>query len=468
MRLRFRLGDEAVHADDHALSGLDLLLVPERGLCDLALEEVLLDRSHDTAELLDPLEVLIRLPLELVRERLEEVGAAERVDGVDDTRLVRDHLLRPQREPHRLLGRQGQRLVERVRVQRLRPSEHRRERLESGPHDVHLRLLGRQRDAGGLRVEPQAQRTLVARAEPAAQLPRPDPSRGPVLRDLLEKVEMCVEEEREPRRELVHCQVALDRPLDVREPVRKRERELLRGRRARLADVVARHRDRVHLRQLARAPLDHVRHEPQRRLRREDPFLLGDVLLEDVGLHRAPQLRPRHALTLADAGVEREQDRRRRVDRHRGRDLAERNPLEEPRHVLERVDRHSLAPHLAERARMVRVVAHQRRHVERRRETRLPVLDQVTEAGVRLGGGAVARKLTHRPGPAPVHRLVDAARERELARVAEVALVVELEVLGRVERFDLDARDRRVARLPGRHSALDCTEPSAPRRSVRS
>ena len=120
----------------------------------------------------------------------------------------------------------------------------------------------------------------------------------------------------------------------------------------------------------------------------------------------------RHALLLADADVEREQHRRRRVDRHRRRDFAERNAGEQRLHVLERVDRDALAADLAERARRVGVVAHQRRHVERGREPGLPVLEQVAEALVRLRRGAEAGELAHRPEPAAVHRRVDAARER--------------------------------------------------------
>src|SRR5437016_12385881 len=92
---------------------------------------------------------------------------------------------------------------------------------------------------------------------------------------------------------------------------------------------------------------------------------------------------------------------------------------------------------------MVRVVAHQRRHVEGRREPRLPVLEEVAEARVRLLRRAEAGELAHRPEPAAVHRRVDAARERIGAGPAEVALVVELNVLGRVERLVLDAGDRR-------------------------
>ena len=325
-------------------------------------------------------EVVVRLPLELVRELLEVVRAAERVDRVHDAGLVRDHLLRPQREPHRVLGRQRERLVEGVRVQRLRPAQHRGKRLDRRPDQVHLRLLRRQRDAGGLRVEAHQPRARVLRPVLLAHLPRPDPPRRPVLRDLLEEVEMRIEEEGEPRREGVDVEAALDARLDERESVGEREGELLRRVRAGLADVVAGDRDRVHERHVLRAPLDHVHHEPHRRRGREDPLLLRDVLLEDVRLDGAAQPLERDALLLADARVEREQHCRRAVDRHRGRDLAERDPAEERLHVGERVDRHALAPDLAERARVVRVVAHQRRHVERSREAGLPVLEEVAEA----------------------------------------------------------------------------------------
>src|SRR5439155_15620379 len=83
-----------VDPDDDPLAALDLGLVAEARLGDLALLEVLLDRRDYAAELLDALEVVVGLPLELVRELLEVVRAAERIDRVHDARLVRDHLLR--------------------------------------------------------------------------------------------------------------------------------------------------------------------------------------------------------------------------------------------------------------------------------------------------------------------------------------------------------------------------------------
>ena len=154
--------------------------------------------------------------------------------------------------PHRVLGRQGERLVEGVRVQRLGAAEHRGERLERRADDVDLGLLRGQRHAGGLRVEAHQPRARVPRAVALAQLARPDPPRGAVLRDLLEEVEVRVEEEGQARREVVDVEAALDAGLDVREPVGERERQLLGRGRAGLADVVAGDRDRVPLRQLAR------------------------------------------------------------------------------------------------------------------------------------------------------------------------------------------------------------------------
>ena len=60
--------------------------------------------------------------LDLVGERLDEVGAGQRVDGVGHAGLVADHLLGPQRDLGRLGGRQAEGLVEAVGVQALGPA----------------------------------------------------------------------------------------------------------------------------------------------------------------------------------------------------------------------------------------------------------------------------------------------------------------------------------------------------------
>ena len=96
------------------------------------------------------------------------------------------------------LGRQRQRFVAAVAVQRLRAAEHRGQRLQRDAHDVVVGLLRGQRAAGGLRVKAQLLRARVGRAEPVAHDARPQPPRRAELRDLFEEVVVRVEEERQP------------------------------------------------------------------------------------------------------------------------------------------------------------------------------------------------------------------------------------------------------------------------------
>ncbi len=301
------------------------------------------------------------------------------------------------------------------------------------------RLLRRQRHARGLRVEAHQQAALVARAEAVTQLAGPDPPGRAVLRDLLEEVEVCVEEEGEPRRERIDVEPALECPFHVRETVGERERELLGRRRPGLPDVVPRDRDRVPERHLRRAELHHVGDQPHRWSGREDVLLLRDVLLEDVRLDRSAEAVARHALLLAHDEVVRKQDGGRRVDRHRRRHLAERDSGEQDLHVLERADGDALPTDFTERPWMVGVVPHQRRHVEGGRQPGLPVVEQVAEPLVRLLGRAEAGELAHRPQPPPVHRRIHTPRERERARDAEVPRLVRLDALRGVQGLDVDA-----------------------------
>src|SRR6266566_5573842 len=73
---------EPVHADDRALPALDLLLPFEGRLLDLGLDEAALDCLDGAPELVDAVDQLPRPRLELVRECLDEVGAAEGVGRV--------------------------------------------------------------------------------------------------------------------------------------------------------------------------------------------------------------------------------------------------------------------------------------------------------------------------------------------------------------------------------------------------
>src|SRR5215471_20946941 len=126
----------------------------------------------------------------------------------------------------------------------------------------------------------------VFRAEPLAHRLGPDAPRRPKLRDLLEEIVVRVEEERQARSKLVDRQTGVYTELDIFYAVPQREGELLKRRRAGLADVVAGDRDGVPLRHVLGAERELVRDEAHRGARRKDVLLLRDVFLQDVVLER--------------------------------------------------------------------------------------------------------------------------------------------------------------------------------------
>ena len=260
------------------------------------------------------------------------------------------------------------------------PAAHRGEPLQRHPDDVVLGLLRGQRDAPGLGVEAQPPRALVLGVEALAHDPGPHPAGGPELGHLLEDVVVAVEEEGQARRELVDGQPGVEGGLHVGDPVGQRERHLLHGRAALLAEVIAADRDRVPAGDPLAAVGEQVGGQAQRAVRRVDEVAARDVLLEDVVLGGAAQLLGRDALLLAHQLVEQQQHRGRGVDRHRGRDLVERDPVERGAHVVDRVDRHAGAAHLAQAARIVGVQAELGRQIEGHRQPGRSVGQQVAVA----------------------------------------------------------------------------------------
>ena len=110
---------------------------------------------------------------------------------------------------------------------------------------------------------------------------------------------------------------------------------------------------------------------------------------------------------------------------------------------------------LALAARVVGVEAHQRRHVERDRQPALSVLEQEPVPRVRLRRRAEAGELPHRPERAPVHRGVDAARERERARRAQpLGGVPAVEVVGAVDGLGIGSPDSVAVRPLARRLAV--------------
>ena len=107
--LRVRL--ERVHADDDALAALHELEMAVRRILDLAALETCFDRRDGAAQLIDSAEVRVGGGLDRIGQALDVVGAGEGVDGVRDAGLVREDLLRAERERGGLLGWQSERLV---------------------------------------------------------------------------------------------------------------------------------------------------------------------------------------------------------------------------------------------------------------------------------------------------------------------------------------------------------------------
>ena len=152
------------------------------------------------------------------------------------------------------------------------------------------------------------------------------------------------------------------------------------------------------LRHLVDAEGDHVGDQPHRGLGREGVGAAREVLLDDVVLGRARQLRALDPVLLGDGDVEAEQPGGGGVDRHRGVHLVERDPVEQLVHVALVGDRDADLADLAAGEDVVGVVAGLGRQVEGDREAGL-ALGQV--AAVELVGAAgvgVAGVGAHHPG----------------------------------------------------------------------
>ena len=183
----------------------------------------------------------------------------------------------------------------------------------------------------------------------------------------------------------IHGHAARRQHLGIGKTVRKRVGGLLHRRRSGFADVITADRDRIPAWHVARGEFHHVAEKTQRRLDRENGFVLRLHFLEDIGLNRPAELRH-------DVGTEapfrrrdvhRHDDRRRAADRHRGGEIrrAQIEAVVEPDHVLDGVDRHAALADLAEDAGRVAVDAVKRRPVERGAEA-LRALVRAQENGI--------------------------------------------------------------------------------------
>ncbi len=230
-------------------------------------------------------------------------------------------------------------------------------------------------------------------AVPVAQGDGPDPASHPP-EDRVLRVHAVGEEEREVGGEVVDRHTPSQIGLHIGEPVGQGEGQLGDRVGSGFGDVVAGDRDGVEVAHpVPDEELLDVGHHPERELGREDAGVLALVLLEDVGLDRAPDgpqrpgpnanglVRRRRAAVLGgevvhllvDGRVEEhgQDGRRRAVDGHRHRRgrVAEVEPVEEGFHVVQGGHRDTRGADLPVDVRSrVGVAAVEGHRVERRRE----------------------------------------------------------------------------------------------------
>ena len=392
-----------VHADEWLLARVDARLRAGGSLLDAEFRQALVDGLRHAAGLLHLRDVATSLVGELGGEPLDVVRPRPWIDGTRGARLLLEQQLRVAGDSGREVGRQSDGLVERVGVQRLRVPLRRSHCLDTRPCHVVEDVLRRQRPSGRLRMRAQRQRFRVLRAELRDQFAPQQPC-GTKFRDLHEEVHADAPEERESGRELVDVEARLDTGADVLDAVGECVGQLEIGGRSGLLDVVAGDRYRVELRHLRAGVGKDVGDDPHGGLGRIDVGVADHELFEDVVLDGSGQLLRRHALLFGGNDIQRQDRQHGAVHRHRHRDCAQVDAVEELTHVEDRVDRDTRHTHVTCDARMVGVVAAVGCEVEGDRQSFLAGRQIASVEGVRFRSRREARVLTNCPRLVHIHR----------------------------------------------------------------
>jgi hypothetical protein len=171
--------------------------------------------------------------------------------------------------------------------------------------------------------------------------------------------------------------------------------------------------------------------------RRIDVGAARDVLLQHIVLDCPRKFADLAPGALRRDDVQRQQDRRGRVDGHRRGDLLQVDAVEQAHHVLNGIDGHADFAHFAHGKRVVGIKPDLRRQIERDTQSRGSLAQQVLVAVIRLVGVAHAGVLPHGPEPPAIHAGLHTARVGELAGIAGLAVIVPtLQIGRRVQRLD--------------------------------
>ena len=190
----------------------------------------------------------------------------------------------------RLVGRQRERLVERVGMQRLRVAGGGRHRLDLRAHHVVPDILRGERPAGRLAMRAQRQRLLVLRLGTCPTRSHQSRRAARILATSMKKF-MPIAQKNDSRGANASMSSPAASPARMYStPSAKRVGELEIGRRPGLLHVVAGDRDRVELRHVLRRMAEDVGDDAHRARGRVDVGVAHHELFEDVVLDGAGEL----------------------------------------------------------------------------------------------------------------------------------------------------------------------------------
>src|SRR6266567_6765111 len=112
-------------------------------------------------------------------------------------------------------------------MQRLRPTQHCSQGLNRDPSHIIIRLLSRQGLTTRLRMKTQLAGIRIMRLETLTHQTRPNPSRSPELRNLLQEIIPARIEERQLRCKIINPETTSQRGTHILQCVSKTKPELL-------------------------------------------------------------------------------------------------------------------------------------------------------------------------------------------------------------------------------------------------
>src|ERR1051326_2035514 len=161
---------------------------------------------------------------------------------------------------------------------------------------------------------------------------------GSKLRHFFEEVGLRNEEKRKTWSEVVDLNAALGDRFGNGNCVGHCERDFLNRSRSCFVDVVSTEVNWVIARKVPGAVHHEIAHDANRWTDWKNPLLLGDVLLENVGLYGAGELSPVVAASFSHGKIHGEQNPCSWVDRHGDRDLFKVDARKKVLHVFNRVN----------------------------------------------------------------------------------------------------------------------------------